>query len=113
MACRIFIENPPPFKQAPRGEERRMVDVPIEDGIETARLYLNSGPHLAGLHHSDLDPYEVKQRAGKTLPSRYDSFEYVEQLKGKLSGFSGLLVPHRISWHGPPDWANVNMLLFN
>jgi len=73
-----------------------MVDVPIEEGIETARLYLNSGPHGIGFHHSDLDQYEVKQRAGKTPPSRYDSFEYVEVLKGKLGGFGGLLIPHRI-----------------
>jgi len=73
-----------------------MVDVPIEEGIETARLYLNSGPHGIGFHHSDLDQYEVKQRAGKTPPSRYDSFGYVEVLKGKLGGFGGLLIPHRI-----------------
>ena len=80
-----------------------MVDVPIEEGIETARLYLNSGPHVAGFHHSDLDPYEAKQRAGKTPPSRYDSFEYVELLKGKLGGFGGLLVPHRVVVYQTPE----------
>lgn len=73
-----------------------MVDVSIEEGIETARLYLDSGLHMAGFHHSDLDPYEAKQRAGKAPPSRYDSFDYVELLNGKLGGFGGLLVPHRV-----------------
>ena len=73
-----------------------MVDVPIEEGFETARLYLDSEVHVVGFHHSDIDPYEAKQRAGKTPPSRYDSFGYVELLKGKLDGFGGLLVPHRV-----------------
>jgi len=49
MACRIFIENPPPFKRAPRGDGRGMVDVPIEEGFETARFYLNSELHVVGL----------------------------------------------------------------
>ena len=74
----------------------RQWEISIEEGIETARLYLNSSPNVVGFHHSDLDPYEAKQRAGKTPPSRYDSFEYVELLQGKLGGFGGLLVPHRV-----------------
>jgi hypothetical protein len=41
MACRIFIENPPPFKQVPRGEGRAFAAVPIEEGVETARHYLD------------------------------------------------------------------------
>lgn len=80
-----------------------MVDVPIEEGIETARLYLNSELHVVGFHHSDLDPYEAKQRAGKTPPSRYDSFGYVEFLKDKLGGFGGLLVPHRVVVYQTPE----------
>ena len=73
-----------------------MVDVSIEEGIETARFYLDSGLHGINFHHSDLDPYEAKQRAGTTPPDRYDSFAYVERLKDSLGGFGGLLVPHRV-----------------
>lgn len=73
-----------------------MVDVPIEEGIETARMYLDSGLHGINFHHSDLDPYEAKQRSGTTPPGRYDSFAYVERLKDMLGGFGGLLVPHRV-----------------
>ncbi len=79
-----------------------MVDVPIEEGFETARLYLNSELRVAGFHHSDLDPYEAKQRAGKIPPSRYDSFAYVEFLKDKLGGVGGLLVPHRVVVYQTP-----------
>ncbi len=57
-----------------------MVDVAIEEGIETARMYLDSGLRVVNFHHSDLDPYEAKQRAGTAPPGRYDSFAYVERL---------------------------------
>ncbi len=73
-----------------------MVDVPIEEGIETARMYLDLGLRVVNFHHSDLDPYEAKQRAGTTPPGRYDSFAYVERLKDTLGGFGGLLAPHRV-----------------
>ena len=96
MTCRIYIENPPPFKRARRGDRHGLVDVSIEEGIETARFYLDSGVGGINFHHSDLDPYEAKQRAGTTPPERYDSFAYVERLKDMLGDFGGLLVPHRV-----------------
>ena len=103
MACRIFIENPPPFKQALRGEGRALVDIPIEEGVETARHYLDLHVHLAGLHHSDLDRYEVKRRGGITASERYDSFDYVHLLKRNLQSFFGLLVPHRVVVYQTPE----------
>ena len=103
MACRIFIENPPPFKQAPRGEGRALVDIPIEEGVETARYYLDLPVRLAGLHHSDLDRYEVKRRGGITPAERYNSFDYVPVLKRNLHSFLGLLVPHRVVVYETPE----------
>jgi hypothetical protein len=103
MACRIFIENPPPFKRAPRGEGRALVDIPIEEGVETARHYLDLPVDLAGLHHSDLDRYEVKRRGGITPSERYDSFDYVHVLKRNLHSFFGLLVPHRVVVYETPE----------
>ena len=103
MACRIFIENPPPFKQAPRGEGRALAAVPIEEGVETARHYLDLPVRLAGLHHSDLDRYEVKRRGGITPAERYDSFDYAHVLKRNLHSFFGLLVPHRVVVYETPE----------
>ncbi|MFB3151281.1 MAG: hypothetical protein ACE10M_12030 [Alphaproteobacteria bacterium] len=59
-------------------------------------MYLDSGLRVVNFHHSDLDPYEAKQRAGTAPPGRYDSFAYVERLKDTLGGFGGLLAPHRV-----------------
>jgi hypothetical protein len=101
--CRIFIENPPPFKQAPRGERRALVAVPIEEGVGTARYYLDLPLRLAGLHHSDLDRYEVKRRGGITPSERYDSFDYAHVLKRNLHGFCGVLVPHRVVVYEAPE----------
>lgn len=103
MSCRIFIENPPPFKRAPRGPDRALVAVPIAEGVETARFYLESGLHIAGFHHSDLDLYEVKERGGKVPPERYDTFDYVRLVKRELGGFGGLLIPHRIVVYETPE----------
>lgn len=80
-----------------------MADVPIAVGVETARVYLDSGLHAAHFHHSDLDAYEAEQMMGKTLPSRYDSFEYAEYLKGKLADFNGILIPHRVVVYQTPE----------
>ena len=103
MACRIFIENPPPFKQAPRGEGRALVDVPIQEGLEAARHYLDLRVPAAGLHHSDLDRYEVKRRGGITPSERHDSFHYVHVLKRNLDSAFGLLVPHRVVVYETPE----------
>jgi hypothetical protein len=100
---RIFIENPPPFKQVPRGEGRARVAVPIEKGVETAQHYLDLPVRLAGLHHSDLDRYEVMRRGGITPSERYDSFDYLHVLKQNLHSFPGLLVPHRVVAYETPE----------
>jgi hypothetical protein len=93
---RIFIENPPPFKQVPREEGRARVAVPIEKGVETAEHYLDLPVRLAGLHHSDLDRYEVMRRGGITPSERYDSFDYLHVLKQNLHGFPVSSCP--IAW---------------
>jgi len=46
-----------------------MVDVPIEEGIETARLYLNSELHVVGFHHSDNRPAPDVKCGTKLIPS--------------------------------------------
>lgn len=103
MAVRIFIENPPPFRQAPRGTCGQLVDVPIEEGVETARFYLNREISVAGFHHSDLDPYESRQmRAGKHL-ERYPSFEYSAIARKTLSDFEGILIPHKVVVYSSPQ----------
>lgn len=103
MVDRIFIENPPPLKSAPGRDGRRIADVPIAEGLEAARIYLDSGLHSAHFHHSDLDAYEAEHRAGKPLPSRYDSFAYAEYLKDELANFDGILIPHRIVVYQTPE----------
>jgi len=102
MVCRIFIENPPPFKQAPRGEGGALVDVEIFEGVATARLYLAAGLSLAGLHHSDLDRYEARRIRGEGLPDRHDSLDYVRTIVDHLGGFGGIFVPHRVTVYQPP-----------
>lgn len=103
MSCRIFIENPPPFRQAPRGPQESLVDVPIAEGLATARRYLAAGLGLAGLHHSDLDRYEARRLRGDSLPNRYDSFEYVQTLNNGLDAPRPLLIPHRVTIYKRPE----------
>jgi hypothetical protein len=103
MSCRIFIENPPPFRQAPRGPQESLVDVPIAEGLATARRYLAAGLGLAGLHHSDLDRYEARRLRGDSHPDRYDSFEYVQALNNGLDAPGPLLIPHRVTIYKRPE----------
>ena len=60
-------EGRQPDARAPAGGPD-LVAVPIEEGVETARHYLDLPVRLAGLHHSDLDRYEVKRRG---VPVKY------------------------------------------
>lgn len=103
MPYRIFVENPAPFKSAPRGEGRKPVDVPIEEGVETARFYLESELRFAGFHHSDLDCHEAQQMRNRALPERYDSLEYAHHIKQSLDGFKGILIPHRVIVYELPE----------
>jgi hypothetical protein len=103
MSCRIFIENPPPFRQAPRGPQESLVDVPMAEGVVTARRYLAAGLTVAGLHHSDLDCYEARRLRGDSLPDRYDSFEYVHALNKALDAAGTLLIPHRVTIYKRPE----------
>jgi hypothetical protein len=103
MSCRIFIENPPPFRQAPRGPQESLVDVAIGEGLATARCYLAAGLAIAGLHHSDLDRYEARRLRGDGLPDRHDSFEYVHTLSDGLDAAGALLIPHRVTIYKRPE----------
>lgn len=103
MSCRIFIENPPPFRQAPRGPQESLVDVPITEGLAPARCYFAAGLAIAGLHHSDLDRYEARRLRGEGLPDRHDSFEYVHMLNSSLDAPGALLIPHRVTIYKRPD----------
>ena len=97
MTCRLFIENPPPFKQAHRGKDGTLVDVALAEGVTAAQLYLGAGLSLAGLHHSDLDRYESRRIRGEGMPDRHDSFAYVHALKERVGPIEGLLIPHRVT----------------
>jgi hypothetical protein len=103
MSCRIFIENPPPFKQAPRGPQESLIDVSIAEGLATARCYLAAGLAIAGLHHSDLDRYEARRLRGDRLPDRHDSFDYVRTLNNGLDASDALLIPHRVTIYKRPE----------
>lgn len=105
MSPRIFIENPPPFKRAPRGLDHALVDLSIEEGIEITRQYLDKGIALAGFHHADLDSYEALQLRNEIPPVRYDAFDYAEALKQRLDGLSGdlSLTPHRVVVYETPE----------
>jgi hypothetical protein len=107
MSCRVFIENPPPFKPGRRNDRAKLGDRPIADelmdGLMMARCYLSADIPIAGLHHSDLDRFEARQIWGEERPVRHDSFEYARTLKGALAGFSGLLIPHRVTIYEIPQ----------
>ena len=103
MSCRILIENPAPFKQTLRGNGGQLVDIPIDEGVEVAKFYIEAGIRFAGFHHSDIDWYEARQMRGEAPPQRYDSLEYADYVKQKLDGFHGILVPHRVIVYQPPE----------
>ncbi len=103
MSCRIFIENPAPFKQALRGDSGKLADIPINEGVETATFYIDAGLEFAGFHHSDLDWYEARQMRNEDPPMRYDSLTYARYVKEKLKGFQGIVIPHRIIVYEPPE----------
>lgn len=103
MTYRVLIENPAPFKQAVRGEARRLVDVPIEEGVENAQFFVDARVPISGFHHSDLDWYEARQMRGQPPPERYDSLDYACRVARGLSGFHGLLIPHRVIVYEPPE----------
>jgi hypothetical protein len=102
MSCRIFIENPPPFKRMPSGGRGAVVDIPMEQGFAIAEHYLAAGVRVSGFHHSDLDPFEAAQMRGRMVPERYDTFAYVRRLNERLSGFDGILAPHRVVVYNTP-----------
>ncbi len=103
MALRVLIENPAPFKQAPRGEGRQLVDVPMEEGMENARFFVDAGVQISGFHHSDLDWYEARQMRGQEPPKRHDSLDYALTVRNALQGFRGAVIPHRVIVYEPPE----------
>ena len=103
MTGPIYIENPPPFRHAPRGPEQALVKLPIDEGAEIVQQYLNSGLSIAGFHHADLDRYEALQLRHEIPPERYTAFEYAEALRQRLNGFQGVLIPHHLVVYEPPQ----------
>jgi hypothetical protein len=103
MSCRILIENPAPFKQMLRGQGGQLVDIPMDEGVEVARFYIEAGVRFAGFHHSDIDWYEARQMRGVAPPQRYDSLEYADYVKEKLDSFNGIFIPHRVVVYQPPE----------
>lgn len=101
MGIRIYVENPPPFRRtlSARGQS---VNVPIERGLETVPLFLHDGAHVAGFHHSDLDPYETKPLHERPVSERYPTFAYAALCREKLNDFTGVFVPHRAIVYQPP-----------
>lgn len=103
MSCRILIENSAPFTQAPRGPNGELVDVSMDEGVEVVRYFLASGLRFAGVHHSDIDPYEARQmRVGK-VPPRFDSLEYACRVKDQLGHQAGFVIPHRVIVYREPE----------
>jgi hypothetical protein len=103
MSCRILIENPAPFTQAPRGPNGELVDVSMDEGVEVVRHVLACGLQFAGVHHSDLDPYEARQMRHGKAPPRFDSLEYACYVKKSLGEQAGLVIPHRVIVYRAPE----------
>src|SRR5260370_10444137 len=103
MVCRVFIENPSPFKQALRGDGAAPADVRIAEGLVTVRCYRSAGLPIAGLHHSDLDRFEARRIRGEAPPDRHDSFEYALMLKDHLGYYRGLLIPPPVPIYQTPS----------
>lgn len=105
MPPRIFIENPPPFKHAPRGLGRAIIEIPVTEGVEITERYLDSGIEITGFHHADLDRYEALQLRNEIPPERYDTFEYAQILKQRINHRSRHLTlsPHRVVVYQPPE----------
>lgn len=102
MPCRIFIENPPPFKKAQRKYAEQPVDIIIDEGVETVSYYLDQDLKISGFHHSDLDRYEADQVHDSILGTRYDTFQYVQRVHQTLPKFPGLLIPHKVVVYNTP-----------
>jgi hypothetical protein len=103
-SLRIFIENPPPFRYAPVGEGCKLVALPIEEGLETARQYLDPSLGIAGFHHSEVDRFEAKKYLRDESPrERHDPFEYALVVNRALKGYRGLLIPHRVVVYQRPE----------
>jgi len=103
MSCRILIENPAPFRQAARGPNGGPVDVSMDEGVDVVRYLLASGLQFAGVHHSDLDPYEAKQMRRGEAPPRFDSLDYACYVKECLGEQAGLVIPHRVIVYREPE----------
>ncbi len=106
MSVRLFIENPPPFKQVERrrhnNAETAFVDGCMSDGEAVVRHYLAAGLQPTGFHQSDLDPFETSEVRSDVTADRFDTFEYAQFLQERLGDrFQGALVPHHIGVYEP------------
>ena len=104
MSCNLWIENPPPLKQALRGDGTTLASVPMQEGEEIIRLFTESNLDITGFHHADLDHFEYSGKAlHREIPlERHDTFEYATYLKSRLNGLGDQLTPHRVVVYQTP-----------
>lgn len=105
MSCNLWIENPPPFRQAMRGEGETLAEIPMEEGEEIIKLFTDPDIDFAGFHHADLDRFEYGEKAmHKKIPLlRHDTFEYASYLKSRFNGQCSDLAPHRVVVYQSPE----------
>ena len=105
MTCNLWIENPPPFKQALRGDGNTLASVPMDEGEEIIKLFTQPNLDITGFHHADLDRFEYTGKAlHRDIPlQRYDTFEYATFLKSRLNGLGDELTPHRVVVYQTPE----------
>ena len=105
MSCNLWIENPPPFRQALRGEGNTLAEIPMDEGEEFIRLFADANLNITGFHHADLDRFEYGDKAlHKEIPLlRHDTFEYAGYLKSRFNGQCSDLAPHRVVVYQTPE----------
>lgn len=98
MSCNLWIENPPPFKQALHGDDNILKAVPMDEGEDIIKLFLEANIDIAGFHHADLDEFEYGGKAlQKKVPLlRHDTFEYAYHIKKRFNEQCNDVAPHRV-----------------
>ena len=105
MSCNLWIENPPPFRQALRGEGDTLAFISMEEGEEIIKLFADPNLDISGFHHADLDRFEYEGKAlHKEIPlQRHDTFDYAAHLRKRFNGECNDLAPHRVVVYQSPE----------
>ena len=98
MSCNLWIENPPPLKQALHGDGTTLKTVPMQAGEDIVKLFLQANFNIEGFHHADIDQFEYDGEAlQKKIPlSRHDSFKYANYIKKRFAEQCSVVAPHRV-----------------